>query len=118
MFSDAESQDIVGGNSVVNDMGDNSGGDDIEGGHDGGHDVNGEDDDVDEIRTVDKEEMKNMEDFFENGCRCKQKCSAEIGIDVVRRTRADCAELSRNELDMYTMGQLSCITFTSKKIWS
>ena len=55
----------------------------------------------DNTRTVNKKEMKTVENNFENGYGCNEKCSEWIPIDVVKHTRDDCAEQSREELDMY-----------------
>ena len=44
--------------------------------------------------------------FASEGCGCSRKCSAQFSINHLRDIRAQCYELSHDELDMVLLGQL------------
>ena len=50
-----------------------------------------------------------MNTFLADGCRRKLNCHVSIGRDAIERHRGNCAELSKLELDMAILGQLTAL---------
>ena len=65
------------------------------------------------VGHLDQKEEEAITKFFQDGCGCIEKCSSYFDEEMVRMMRNDCTELSRNELDLYILGQLTCTTFDS-----
>ena len=67
--------------------------------------------DIMDQRDIDLQEDKRVTEFCTNGCGCtlvhKGPCSSQFSIDHYKTMRADCAELTWDELNMVIMGQVS-----------
>lgn len=59
-----------------------------------------------ELRPCDRTEELLVAQFAREGCGCSRKCSAQFSINHIRDFRAQCYELSHDELDMVLLGQL------------
>lgn len=69
-----------------------------------------------EERDLDKKERELIESFVNDGCGCKEKCSCTFDAATFMKIRAECAELTRSELDLFLMGQLMCVTHDNDEI--
>ena len=67
---------------------------------------------------LEADETKSVHEFMSSGCGCVvhdgRQCSAQFTIDHYLEFRGQCRELTRPELDMALLGQLSAFTFTSE----
>ena len=65
------------------------------------------------------EERQKVLDFFTKGCGCAifkdRPCSGMFNYEYIYDFRSQCAELTREELDMMLLGQLSALTDTSEQ---
>ena len=65
------------------------------------------------------EERQKVLDFFTKGCGCAifkdRPCSGMFNYEYIYDFRSQCAELTRAELDMMLLGQLSALTDTSEQ---
>ena len=69
-----------------------------------------------EERDLDQKENEVIESFMNDGCGCKEKCSSMFDAATSLRIRAECAELTRSELDLFVMGQLMSVTHDGEEI--
>ena len=44
---------------------------------------------------------------LDDGCGCKMNCTNKLGREAIEEHRGNCAELSKQELDMAILGQLA-----------
>ncbi len=56
---------------------------------------------------LDETEHGGIHTFLEKGCGCLGKCSERFSPNDVLQLRSDCRELTRTELDLVILGQLS-----------
>ena len=70
-----------------------------------------------DAESVEAEESLCIQSFLTTTCGCSvhdgRPCSANFSIDHYLDVRGQCKELTRGELDMALLGQLSALTFTS-----
>ena len=64
-----------------------------------------------EQRQIDLTEQQKVSTFIAAGCGCNQACSAQLTEDHYNTVRANCAELTWDELNMSIMGQLMALTY-------
>lgn len=65
---------------------------------------------------LEREESASVQRFLTNGCGCDLAdgpCSSTFSVESVESYRGQCSELTRTELDMVILGQLSAFTNTS-----
>ena len=68
-----------------------------------------------DVREIDEKEQKEVMKFLNDGCGCARKCSKKFDLAKVTDMRNNCAELSRDELDMLVMGEvLSSTSYTDE----
>ena len=68
-----------------------------------------------DVREIDEKEQKEVMKFLNDGCGCARKCSKKFHLAKVTDMRNNCAELSRDELDMLVMGEvLSSTSYTDE----
>lgn len=59
------------------------------------------------VRNLDDEENDLVKEFQQKGCGCVAECSKKYSISDLLTFRGDCRELTRTELDLVIMGQLT-----------
>jgi hypothetical protein len=69
-----------------------------------------------ELRPCDTIEEGLLATFVSVGCGCSKKCSSQFSLSYIRDMRAQCYNLSHNELDLVLLGQLVTSTNTSEKV--
>ena len=69
-----------------------------------------------ELRPCDSIEEGLLATFASVGCGCSKKCSSQFSLSYIRDMRAQCYDLSHNELDLVLLGQLVASTNTSEKV--
>lgn len=69
-----------------------------------------------ELRPCDTTEEGLLATFTSVGCGCSKKCSSQFSLCYIRDMRAQCYELSHNELDLVLLGQLVASTNTSDMV--
>ena len=69
-----------------------------------------------ELRPCDTTEEGLLATFTSVGCGCSKKCSSQFSLSYIRDMRAQCYELSHNELDLVLLGQLVASTNTSEMV--
>ena len=69
-----------------------------------------------ELRPCDVNEEELVAQFVATGCSCAKRCSSQFSKEYIQSMRAQCFDLSRNELDMVLLGQLIASTNTSNKV--
>ena len=68
-----------------------------------------------DVREIDEKVQKEVMKFLNDGCGCARKCSKKFDLAKVTDMRNNCAELSRDELDMLVMGEvLSSTSYTDE----
>ena len=59
---------------------------------------------------IDDEEQRRIARFLAGGCSCKlldgTPCSSQLSTSMLKRTRNECRQLTREQIDMVVMGQL------------
>ena len=56
-----------------------------------------------------------MERFTRDGCGCSAMCSAQFSVSEYTTMRNSCNDLSREERDLFLMGELSASMFDSSR---
>ena len=69
-----------------------------------------------QLRPCDRMEEELVAQFASAGCGCSKKCSDQFSLGYIRDMRAQCYDLTHNELDMVLLGQLAAATNTSEKV--
>ena len=69
-----------------------------------------------ELRPCDTTEEGLLATFASVGCGCSKKCSSQFSLSYIQDMRAQCYELSHNELDLVLLGQLVASTNTSDMV--
>ena len=69
-----------------------------------------------EPSACDTNEDELVTNFVATGCSCTKRCSSQFSKDHIQSMRANCLQLSHNELDMVLLGQLVASTNTSDKV--
>ena len=59
-----------------------------------------------DVSNVERKEEEKVELFMRDGCGCKLNCHQTLGKEAIVARRNDCAELSKQELDLVILGQL------------
>ena len=67
------------------------------------------------LEQLDVSEEEKVKQFVNNGCGCKKSCSKLFTLDYYTAMRNSCAELTRQELDMFVMGEISATVHDSDK---
>ena len=57
-----------------------------------------------ESSELDRREKTVIDKFLDDGCGCKMNCTNKLGREAIEERRGNCAELSKQELDMATLG--------------
>ena len=66
-----------------------------------------------DLRDSDSDELQTIRNFMSNGCGCQfgpkmQHCSSELSFSDVLESRANCLQLSKEELDLIVLSHLHC----------
>ena len=73
-----------------------------------------------ELRVFEVEEQQVVEEFMVKGCSCRKwggkPCSGQFSAEYVKKMRLSCMELTREQLDMFLMGQLTAFTNNSTTV--
>ena len=69
-----------------------------------------------ELRLCESIEEGLLATFASVGCGCSKKCSSQFSLSYIRDMRAQCYDLSHNELDLILLGQLVASTNTSEVV--
>ena len=67
------------------------------------------------IDSLDKAERLEVQRFMRDGCGCNAMCSAQFDESEYTTMRDSCGHLTREQMDLFMMGQLSATTFDSSK---
>ena len=59
------------------------------------------------MEEVDQREKEVVTEFVAKGCACTRSCLSQFSLEEISTTRAECAELTRDELDMAILGELN-----------
>ena len=60
-----------------------------------------------ESSDIDTAETTTINKFLTDGCGCKMNCHSKVKREKIERRRGNCAELSKQELDLVILGQLA-----------
>ena len=74
-----------------------------------------------ELRAVDEEERRKIEEFVDKTCGCKKVNGGPCSIPLADKfgiVRARCAEMDKTSLDFIILGQLMALTSTSSQVTS